>query len=150
MKALRSPRTSCKLSDSVHFQLSRYALAASAAGVGALALAQPAEAKIIYTKTHRVIGHNDIYPLDLNRDGTVDFIIQQLAWMTGSLTCNASSWKGLFVKEGFGNAVAGSRHRSEYRSASALKKDAPIGPDARFVSATGYRGERMATVSCVE
>jgi hypothetical protein len=33
----------------MHHQLNMYALAASVAGVGVLALAQPAEAKILYT-----------------------------------------------------------------------------------------------------
>ena len=47
------PKTPSKLSDSVHHQLSLYALAASAAGVGVLALAQPADAKIVYTPAHK-------------------------------------------------------------------------------------------------
>jgi hypothetical protein len=42
-------RKTAELSESVHRQLSMYALAASAAGVGLLSLAQPVEAKIIYT-----------------------------------------------------------------------------------------------------
>jgi len=67
-------RTPSRLSDSVHHQLSMYALAASAAGVGTLALAQPAEAKIVYTKAHKVIHKlNDFVNLDLNHDGIVDF-----------------------------------------------------------------------------
>jgi hypothetical protein len=50
-----------------------YALAASAAGVSLLALASPAEAKIVYTKTHRLLpGGKEIF-LDLNHDGTNDF-----------------------------------------------------------------------------
>jgi hypothetical protein len=40
-----------------------YALAASAAGVGVLVLAQPAEAKIIYTKAHHLIPPNTHYNL---------------------------------------------------------------------------------------
>ena len=39
------PRRAANLSDSVQHKLNMYALAASAAGVGALALAQPAEAQ---------------------------------------------------------------------------------------------------------
>jgi len=46
-----------------------YALAASAAGVSLLALAQSSEAKVAYTKVHQVIGTNGIYSLDLNHDG---------------------------------------------------------------------------------
>jgi hypothetical protein len=53
-----------------------YALAASAAGVGALALAQPCEAKIIYTKAHHIIGANQTYRLDLNHDGIADFVLK--------------------------------------------------------------------------
>lgn len=64
-------RKTPNLSESVRQQLKMYALAASAAGVGTLALSQPSEAKIVYTKTHRVIGEH--YRLDLNHDGTADF-----------------------------------------------------------------------------
>jgi hypothetical protein len=45
----RPAKEPSKLSDSVHHQLNMYALAASAAGVGLLALAYPAAAKIIPT-----------------------------------------------------------------------------------------------------
>jgi len=69
----RTSQRPSKLSDSVHHQLSMYALAASAAGVGMLALAQPAEAKIVYTKAHLVIPAHGGYSLDLNHDGTADF-----------------------------------------------------------------------------
>jgi len=65
------PRTPLKLSDSVHHQLNMYALAASAAGVGMLALAQPAQAKIIYTPAKESIGATTY--LDLNHDGINDF-----------------------------------------------------------------------------
>jgi hypothetical protein len=68
-------RKTVKLPDSVHQRLNMYALAASAAGVGMLALTQPAEAKIVYTKTHHVIGRNSSFALDLNHDGTIDFQI---------------------------------------------------------------------------
>jgi hypothetical protein len=48
-----------------------YALAASAAGVGLLA--QPAEARIVYTPAHAKILPNTIFGLDLNHDGIIDF-----------------------------------------------------------------------------
>ncbi len=65
------------LSDWGHQQLDMYALAASAAGVGMLVLAQPAQATIVYTPTHKVIGLNGSYNLDLNRDGITDFRIYE-------------------------------------------------------------------------
>jgi hypothetical protein len=49
---MQRPRTPSKLSESLHQWLNAYALAASTAGVGVLALAQPAEGKIIYTPAH--------------------------------------------------------------------------------------------------
>jgi hypothetical protein len=69
----RFSRMPSALSDSVRLRLNMYALAASAAGVGALALAQPSEAEIVYTPAHVTIGINQTIPLDLNHDGKTDF-----------------------------------------------------------------------------
>jgi len=83
----RSPhpaRTPSNLSESTHERLNAYALAASAAGVGMLVLAHPAEAKIVYTKAHRVIGFDSNYMLDLNHDGKADFIIYHNAHVSDS------------------------------------------------------------------
>jgi len=52
-----------------------YALAAGAAGVGLLALAPAAEAKIIYTPAHRVITPKHSFNIDFNHDGITDFKI---------------------------------------------------------------------------
>jgi hypothetical protein len=65
----RSSRVLSSLSDSVHLRLNMYALAASAAGVGALAPARPSEAEIVYTPAQVTIGINKTIPLDLNHDG---------------------------------------------------------------------------------
>jgi hypothetical protein len=89
----RPPRKPSKLSDSVHHQLSMYALAAIAAGVGGLALAQPAESEIIYTPTHHVIGENEKYNLALNHT-TTDFIISNLQCLGGT-SCTSSAWAAL-------------------------------------------------------
>ena len=69
MKRSRSARIAADLSASVHHQLNMYVLAASAAGVGMLALAQPAEAKIVYTPAHVILHSNSVFNLDLNHDG---------------------------------------------------------------------------------
>jgi hypothetical protein len=66
----RQPSDTC---DSLHHHLNMYALAASTAGVGMLALAQPAEAKIIYTPTHKWLPINQQFDIDLNHDGVSDF-----------------------------------------------------------------------------
>lgn len=126
------------LSPSLEQRLGRYALAASAAGMGMLAPANVSEAKIVYTKTYEVIGADSVYPLDLNHDGTIDFLIHEL----GSTVCSSLSQSNrLGVKQAFGNAVAASK----YYSAGALLKGAVIGSRQRFVSSTRFSfGELMA------
>ncbi len=81
----QSPRTPSRLSDSVHHQLNMYTLAASAAGVGMLALVQPAEAKVVYTPTNITIVSGGAYSLDLNHDGRPDFTLS--AWSACTTTC---------------------------------------------------------------
>jgi hypothetical protein len=68
---MQRPRKPAKLSESTQRQLNMYALAATAAGVGVLALAEPADAKIIYTKANVKI-HNH-FILNLNRGRRGDF-----------------------------------------------------------------------------
>jgi hypothetical protein len=61
------------LSESCHKRLNMYALAASAAGVGLLAVAEPSQAKIIFTHAHKVIPPETSFFLDLNHDRISDF-----------------------------------------------------------------------------
>ena len=62
------------LSESLHHQLNSYALAAGAAGVGLLALVQPAEGKIVYTAAHvKIVQNAGLITFDLNHDGIPDF-----------------------------------------------------------------------------
>jgi hypothetical protein len=69
------PRKTVTLSSQVQNRLNSYALVASAAGVGALALAQPAEAEIVYTPANVKVQVGGGFPLDLNHDGIVDFFL---------------------------------------------------------------------------
>jgi hypothetical protein len=75
----RSTRSFAKkatnLSESVHQQLNKYALAAVVAVVSVLALRQPSEAKIVYTPVNIRIAPHQYYNLDLNHDGVTDFTI---------------------------------------------------------------------------
>jgi len=72
-----SPQNShrpANLSPNLDKRLLNYATAASAAGVGLLALTQPAEAKVIYTPTNLPITVNGPnVPIDVNNDGVADF-----------------------------------------------------------------------------
>lgn len=73
--ARRAKRQSFPLTGRIEKQLGDYLLAASSAGVGILALAQPAEAKIVYTPTSQFV-QNGFLNIDLNNDGQVDFTIE--------------------------------------------------------------------------
>lgn len=75
-----SPRKAVDLSESLHRRLNVYALAASAAGVSALALSQAAEARIIYTPASIQLQRGEPFPLDLNHDGKVDFYLFHYYW----------------------------------------------------------------------
>jgi hypothetical protein len=70
----QSARKFPKLSEPINQRLNMYALAAGAAGVGILASAHPAEAKIVYTPSHiRINVNGALVNLDLNHDGISDF-----------------------------------------------------------------------------
>jgi|HubBroStandDraft_1064217.scaffolds.fasta_scaffold32730_1 hypothetical protein len=74
MKRSSAPRKAANLPGSIHHKLNMYTLAASAAGVGVLALTQSADAKIVYTKTDvNVFKTYPGFALDLNNDGVADF-----------------------------------------------------------------------------
>jgi hypothetical protein len=133
------------VNSSLNQQLNLYALAASAAGVGLLALAPPCEAKIVYTKTHHIVGSNSIFPLDLNHDGTIDFVIQE--WRMGSSSATSGN-NGLWVKEAFGNAVEGGKSKGGPPLASALRKGALIGAGKPFINTTSAYGELMVSAGC--
>ena len=116
-------RQASALSESLHYQLNMYTLAATAAGVGALALAQPAEASIIYTRTHHVIRENTHFNLDLNHDGKTDFVLGNSAFCTDSI-CVGDLWVGATPIGGHrpGNSAMG-YGTARYQFASALKGD---------------------------
>lgn len=125
-------RPSKKLSSVLERRLGGYALAASAAGVGALALAAPAEAKIVYTKANHIIGPRHTYNLDLNHDGITDFSLQQ------SNCHSCAPGTELYVFPVASNGVIGFKVGSKGGWAAALK------PGARIGSKREFPGELMA------
>jgi hypothetical protein len=63
-----------EVSSSLEKRLNLYSLAASTAGLSVLTLAQPAEAKIVYTPANTNITQNGgLISFDLNHDGIPDF-----------------------------------------------------------------------------
>jgi hypothetical protein len=123
----RSPRPSKTLSDSLHQRLNSYALAASAAGVGALALSQPASAKVIYTAANVTIPLFTSVPLDLNHDGVNDLSFYRGAWASG---------ESIRVAALQTNAVAGYSTSGKRAAAFALRRRVNIGPKLGFQGGT--------------
>jgi hypothetical protein len=121
-------RKAVSLSSSMERALNMYALSACAAGVGILALVQPAEARIIYTKAHRVIGVDSNYKLDLNHDGKADFIIYHNAHVSDS--GHASSLSVSAASSALKNEAEGTVGSRAFL-ASALERGARI-PKNRF------------------
>jgi hypothetical protein len=140
VKRSSKPRETAKLSDSLHKRVNMYALAGSAAGVGVLALAQPAEAKIVYTKADVTIGLGGElhHKIDLNHDGINDFSFSYPGTSFGPHTA------ALMVRPlGKGNKVVArtsGTHRQKYFPA-ALYAKALVGPKRRFES---YKQQAMA------
>jgi hypothetical protein len=121
-------RQTTQFSEALQQRLNAYALAASAAGVGMLALAQPAEGKIVYTPTHHTIKTHDIFHLDLNHDRIDDFLISNHSFCTTDIcgrTLRALPAAG-------GNQVVGARGIGGILSAYALKRGVKIGPTQPF------------------
>ena len=117
----RPARNPFSLSNSLHHQLNLYAVAAGAAGMGMLALAQPAEAKIIYTKADERVWP---FGLPLDMDGTRDF--QFMTYMM--VTTPATVWRVSINPVGNAIWVTGKG------KAAALCAGAEIGPKAPFSS----------------
>jgi hypothetical protein len=134
MKRSLRPRKTATLSESLQRQLNMYALAASAAGVGILALSVPAEAEIVYTPAHHKITHGGSFKIDLNHDGITDFtLINTFSTTTSTFRSNLS------IRPAAGNGGEGWTGDRPY--ASALKLGAAIGP------ADYFPGKQMASVN---
>ena len=85
----RHARAPSLLSSSLHHRLNAYALAASVAGVGVLALAQPAEARIVYTKVNFRFGFGQVYHIYFTHQGREDFGIQNRTYNSRTFILNA-------------------------------------------------------------
>jgi hypothetical protein len=133
MNRISSPSASSHLpSDlrsSTHQRLNMYALAAGAAGVGMLALTQPAEAKIIYTPANvTILGPHGSYRLDLNHDGVAEYTLGNTTFHNTDQHIWNLSETGVA-----GNAVVGTFiYRGFPESAHAFNKGDQIGPGLLF------------------
>jgi hypothetical protein len=133
----QASRKASKLSDSLQRHLNAYALAASAAGVGMLAPAQPAEAKIIYNPADKWLPLNHKFYLDLNHDGTNDFRLRLFSYSLRS--------QGFFIRSLYLDRAASSQSRNAFYSsvnqvfvcAAPLPKGTGVGPKSPFPKVGG-------------
>jgi hypothetical protein len=109
-------------------RLRAYALAASAAGVGALALAQPANAQIVYTPANISITDGDLF-LDLNCGPRVQF------WLADEFERSIYGT----VRELAINGSANASVIADKNGAAALPLDSIIGSSRSFKNV--HRGE---------
>jgi hypothetical protein len=146
MKPSSRPRkTATHFSGIVQETINTYALAAGAAGVSLLALAQPSEAEIVYTPANQTIGHNGSLKLDLNHDGITDFVISEQGLPWGS---NGTS-QNLNVKPALNNQV-NCRYQycasTEGAYAAALAPGVEIGPQQSLHGWNGGVKEMAAEI----
>jgi len=135
----RSARSSkaVRVGDSLHQHLHMYALAASAAGVSMMALAQPGAAEIIYTPANVTIGSNQEYGLDLTGSGTIDFTFKAFGKYFPPVTY---IWSFFVKHPPKGNEVAahlafgGYQHGGVHHFAYALNSGLPISDQVRHFS----------------
>lgn len=119
MQPIHDPnrRTATPISAKLEKNLSAYIAAASAAGMGILATAQPAHAKVVYTPVNVTIAEDSQYLLDVNHDGVNDFSIVHFAY---------GNWNHLYAAGLAGDEIFGNG------DASALRFGVPIGPKGHF------------------
>ncbi len=127
----RTSRKPSNLSNSLQRHLNAYAIAASAAGVGILALAQPVEAIIIYTPANIKIERNGGLELDLNNDGRTDFRLYDTTFSGNGYDSSRLGLGGDLRKNEIVEGV-GYGHRA---GAAALQSGKIVGPHDPFINA---------------
>jgi len=122
------------LSAKLEKSLLDYAAAATAAGVGMLALAGSAEAKIVYTRANQQIVPNHRFPLDLNHDKKVDFtLVDTHGSFFGTMSTHIWGFLTVYPNRS-ANAIWGYQvgDNGFLRYASALSAGVKLGPMKGF------------------
>jgi hypothetical protein len=120
-----TPRPAVHVNSKLEKHLTTYIAVAGAAGVGILALAQSAQAKVVYTPTNVVFNGTPIQ-IDLNHDGITDFSL-------GIVEGASHGFRVDVTPQVMGNAVRGTG------SAACGFLGVPVGPGEKFVT-TSYFG----------
>jgi hypothetical protein len=141
-------RKKVPLTGELDRRLLAYVTAASAAGVGMLAMAPAAEAKIVYTRVNLAITFRSPVSLDLNHDGIGDFRLCMNS-LSSTYMCprprRAQPWPGRFAVDpiGFDLVVVPPTSQNQIWAnstggAAALAAGAYVGPKLKFTP-----GERL-------
>jgi hypothetical protein len=117
-------RTTARINSKLEKNLTAYMAAASAAGVGMLAMSQPAQAKIVYTPANTAVSGGTT--IDLNHDGIPDFNFVFFGAYHNVFLDVAPSVKGNAIRD-CGGACAGFL-------------GVPVGPGGKFATNTSYFG----------
>lgn len=127
-------RTATQLSGRLNRHLSQYALAASAVGLGALALTQPADAKIIYTSANIRLNLPGNYKLDLNHDGITDFDLRVSQFTSTSILTVLPKSKNLIWGTG--------RCASALQAGVSVDSSAKLGASHNSMCETSFNSQR--------
>jgi hypothetical protein len=134
-RQLSAKSTKSNLSTSIEHSTKLYAIAAAAAGVSMLALAQPAEGEVVITRKNIPIPVSSYFfppphpvPVSLNNNGINDFSFELYTFAYHSFN------DLLYVRPLEGGAVEGAIGAGGNFYASALARGAKIGPSAHFSS----------------
>jgi len=126
-------RSPASLNSKLDRKLFAYAVAASAAGAGILALAQPSQAEIVFTPTHKMIPQRQTLALDLNGDGITDFTFRNLLSSCGlpgkPPECSNFTSQRVSV---YGATALNGAWAFGTRAASALPPGKKVGPGVKF------------------
>lgn len=124
-----------KLPATLDHRMKLYSAAAASAGVSLLALAQPAQAKVVYTPIAVDLSKKLPYVLDVNGDGIADFTFSDAQVDHTSIFICALDASGNALE----TSPIGPRNEP-----AAFPAGAPIGPVQNFTSQTSYGGVFMA------
>jgi hypothetical protein len=134
-KVSSKPRPTAKLGSEFEKRLSSYASSAVAAGVGLLAVAKSADAKIVYTPAHIKIrvSNTHMVPLDLNHDGKADFFFANQSHSSQTYTFYRFYLR--VSPSGPANQVWGKGGSVSVRFASALPAGQKVGANKSYFQA---------------
>jgi hypothetical protein len=134
LKTSKGRQPATRLGAGIDRVLSAYAVAAAASGVSLLALAPPAEARIMYTPANTTIPLDGSPVLvDLNQDGVADFSLSQVTYSSGqqidqALQAGAKNQGNVIWGKGF---TRGQDRKLVF--ASALRAGFEVGPSKPYL-----------------